>query len=159
MRKLKILLFVVLSLTATQNHHSMRSISLLIIHCSAVRPGQQSSAKDIDLWHRQRGWRMIGYHYVVRRNGTVEKGRTEETTGAHCVGHNAHSIGICYEGGLDANGKPSDTRTPQQKVALRKLLAELRKKYPSSVILGHHDLDTKKACPCFSISEYADLQP
>lgn len=130
MRRLKILLFVVLSLTATQHHQSMRSISLLIIHCSAVRPGQQSSAKDIDLWHRQRGWRMIGYHYVVRRNGTVEKGRAEETTGAHCVGHNAHSIGICYEGGLDANGKPSDTRTPQQKVALRKLLAELRKKSP-----------------------------
>ena len=148
-----------LSLTVSQSHQEMRNISLLIIHCSAVRPGQQSSAKDIDLWHRQRGWRMIGYHYVIRRDGTVEKGRTEETIGAHCAGHNSHSIGICYEGGLDAKGTPCDTRTPQQKAALRKLLAQLRKKYPSSVILGHHDLDTGKACPCFSIAEYADLQP
>lgn len=159
MRRLKILLFMALSLTVSQSHQEMRNISLLIIHCSAVRPGQQSSAKDIDLWHRQRGWRMIGYHYVIRRDGTVEKGRTEETIGAHCAGHNSHSIGICYEGGLDAKGTPCDTRTPQQKAALRKLLDQLRKKYPSSVILGHHDLDTGKACPCFSIAEYADLQP
>ena len=159
MKRLKILLFTALSLTVSQSHQEMRNISLLIIPCSAVRPGQQSSAKDIDLWHRQRGWRMIGYHYVIRRDGTVEKGRTEETIGAHCAGHNSHSLGICYEGGLDASGKPCDTRTPQQKVALRKLLAQLRKKYPSSVILGHHNLDTGKACPCFSIAEYADLQP
>ena len=159
MKRLKILLFTALSLTVSQSHQEMRNISLLIIHCSAVRPGQQSSAKDIDLWHRQRGWRMIGYHYVIRRDGTVEKGRTEDTIGAHCAGHNSHSLGICYEGGLDASGKPCDTRTPQQKVALRKLLAQLRKKYPSSVILGHHNLDTGKACPCFSIAEYADLQP
>ena len=158
MRRLKILLFVVLSLTATQNHHSMRSISLLIIHCSAVRPGQQSSAKDIDLWHRQRGWRMIGYHYVVRRNGTVEKGRTEETTGAHCVGHNAHSIGICYEGGLDEQGQIADTRTEEQKKAMAKLIVQLKQQFPTiRKVLGHRDLPgVQKACPCFDATT---LQP
>ena len=132
----------------------MRSISLLIIHCSAVRPGQQSSAKDIDLWHRQRGWRMIGYHYVVRRNGTVEKGRTEETTGAHCVGHNAHSIGICYEGGLDKDGNPADTRTPAQKRTLENLLRSLATDYPEAEIIGHRDLPwVKKSCPCFDVTQ------
>ena len=90
----------------------MRKITLIIVHCSAVRPDQQSSAAQIDTWHRQRGWKFgIGYHYVVRRNGSIEAGRPEWMVGAHCVGHNAHSIGVCYEGGLDIRGKPADTRT------------------------------------------------
>ena len=137
-----------------------RLITMIVVHCSATRcnqpyPVQQLFHDHVEVNH----WRYIGYHFYITRSGRVETTRPLERMGAHAKGHNAHSIGICYEGGLDANGKPSDTRTPQQKVALRKLLAELRKKYPSSVILGHHDLDTKKACPCFSISEYADLQP
>lgn len=76
----------------------MRTITLIIIHCSAVRPNQQSSAKDITLWHKARGWRTIGYHYVVRRDGTIEYGRPIEQVGAHCVNHNRYSVGICYEG-------------------------------------------------------------
>ena len=82
----------------------MRRISLIVVHCSAVRPWQRSSAADIDGWHKDKGWKGIGYHYVVRRDGTVEPGWPLEVIGSHVVGHNAHSIGVCYEGGLDALG-------------------------------------------------------
>ena len=133
---------------------------MLVIHCSAVRPGQQSSVQDIDRWHRARGWRYgCGYHYVVRRDGSIETGRPLEMIGAHVVGHNAHSIGICYEGGLDAAGEAADTRTPEQKQTLRRLLEQLHERFPYAVIVGHHDLNPMKACPCYSMSEYQDLQP
>jgi N-acetyl-anhydromuramyl-L-alanine amidase AmpD len=140
----------------------MRRITLLVIHCSAVRPDQTSSAAQIDTWHRQRGWKLgIGYHYVIRRNGEIEEGRPEWLTGAHCQHHNAHSIGICYEGGLDIRGRPADTRTAAQRIALRHLLEKLHQRYPSALIVGHHDLNPQKACPCIPnvAVEYADLQP
>lgn len=137
----------------------MRTITLLILHCSGIRPNQQSSAADIDRWHKENGWKGIGYHYVVRRDGSIEKGRPEEVIGAHCHHHNAHSIGICYEGGLNNKGTPADTRTDAQKQTLRQLLATLREKYPRAVIVGHRELDPGKACPSFSMEEYADLQP
>ena len=109
-----------------------------------------------------RGFHLgVGYHYVIRRDGTIEPGRPEWMVGAHCVNHNAHSIGICYEGGYDARGQPDDTRTPAQKAAMRKLLEELHGRYPKAVILGHHDLNPLKPCPCIKdvAHEYADLQP
>jgi hypothetical protein len=138
----------------------MRIITLLIVHCSAVRPGQRSSAKDIDRWHRDKGWNGIGYHYVVRRDGSMEPGRPIEEVGAHCVGHNSHSIGICYEGGLDEHGEEADTRTPEQKRVLRKLLEELHGRFPKALIVGHHDLNPGKKCPCYDVvSEYIDLEP
>ena len=131
----------------------MRTITLIVVHCSAVRPDQMSSAAQIDTWHRQRGFHLgIGYHYVVRRNGEVEAGRPEWMVGAHCKNHNAHSIGVCYEGGLDIRGQPADTRTPQQKAALRQLLAELHGRYPRALIVGHHDLNPQKACPCYEVT-------
>lgn len=138
----------------------MRTITLFIIHCSAVRPSQQSSAQMITQWHKQQGWLTIGYHYVVRRDGTIENGRPISQVGAHCQGHNQHSIGICYEGGLDAKGKPSDTRTEQQKKSIRQLIKRLKKDYPKALIVGHRDLNPMKACPCYNvIPEYEDLQP
>ena len=140
----------------------MRIISLIIIHCSAVRPDQRSSAAQIDTWHRQRGFHLgIGYHYVVRRNGQIELGRPEFMVGAHCVNHNAHSIGVCYEGGLDIRGQPADTRTAEQKTSLRALLEDLHRRYPKALIVGHHDLNPEKPCPCIPdvVKEYADLQP
>ncbi len=139
----------------------MRVISTIIIHCSAVRPWQQSSVTDIDRWHLERGWRYgCGYHYVVRRDGSIEKGRPLERAGAHCKDHNRHSIGICYEGGLDMKGNPSDTRTPEQRVALRVLLEQLHGQFPRAVIVGHHVFNPMKSCPCFDAqAEYADLQP
>ena len=129
----------------------MRRITLIIIHCSAVRPGQTSSAAEIDSWHRKRGWKCIGYHYVIRRDGSIEKGRPESEVGAHCKNHNSHSIGVCYEGGLDANGRPADTRTDAQKASLHALLKELKVSYPNALIVGHRDLDNRKECPCFAV--------
>ena len=140
----------------------MRTVTLIIVHCSAVRPDQTSSAAQIDTWHRQRGWKLgIGYHYVVRRNGQVEAGRPEWMVGAHCQNHNSHSIGVCYEGGLDIRGQPADTRTEAQRTALRTLLEELHRRYPRALIGGHHELNPRKACPCIDnvAQEYADLQP
>ncbi len=140
----------------------MRTITLIVIHCSAVKPDQMSSAAQIDSWHRKRGFHLgIGYHYVVRRDGAIEPGRPEWMVGAHCVNHNAHSIGVCYEGGLDIRGQPADTRTAEQKAAMRQLLEDLHRRYPRAVIVGHHDLNPHKACPCIEnvAREYADIQP
>ena len=129
----------------------MRTITLIIIHCSAVKPLQQSGVREIDGWHRAKGWKSCGYHYVVRRDGTVETGRPLEMIGAHCKDRNRHSIGICYEGGLDAEGRPADTRTEAQKHAMRELLERLQ---------GHNVFNPMKACPCFNaMDEYRDLQP
>ena len=114
------------------------------------------SCGQIDTWHRRQGWKLgIGYHYVVRRDGQIEPGRPEWLTGAHCRNHNAHSIGVCYEGGLDIRGQPADTRTEAQRQALRRLLKELKERYPRALIVGHHDLNPLKACPCFdAVKEY-----
>lgn len=130
----------------------MRRISLIIIHCSGVRPGQLSSARQIDTWHRNLGWDGIGYHYVIRRDGTIEKGRPETVKGAHCKGHNAHSIGVCYEGGLDSSGKAADTRTAAQRESLRSLVKELLERYPKAQVYGHCHFNKFKACPCFDVN-------
>ena len=140
----------------------MRTITLIIIHCSAVRLDQTSSVAQIDSWHRERGFHLgVGYHYVIRRDGTIEPGRPEWMVGAHCKNHNAHSIGVCYEGGLDIRGQPADTRTPAQKAAMRQLLEDLHRRYPRALILGHHDLNPLKECPCIEnvAQEYVDIQP
>lgn len=131
----------------------MRKITEIIVHCSATAEGKDFGAKDIDLWHRAQGWDCIGYHYVVKLDGTVESGRDIEKVGAHCKGHNAHSVGICYIGGVAADGKtPKDTRTPQQKAALRLLVDNLKRVYPGSQVYGHRDF-AKKACPSFDARE------
>lgn len=144
----------------------MRTITLLIIHCSATPEGKDYTVEDIDRWHRARGWKGIGYHYVIYRDGSIHKGRPEEQVGAHCVNHNKHSIGICYIGGLSSpskgerGGLPSDTRTPEQRAAMRALLVELKQSYPRALIMGHNVFDPQKTCPCFDAAkEYQDLQP
>ena len=140
----------------------MRLITLIVIHCSAVKPDQMSSVAQIDTWHHDRGYKFgVGYHYVIRRDGSIEAGRPEWMVGAHCVNHNKYSIGVCYEGGLDARGQPADTRTAAQKATLRQLLTDLHRRYPRAVIVGHHDLNPQKDCPCIKdvAREYKDLQP
>ena len=135
---------------------------MVVIHCSAVKPDQMSSVAQIDSWHRERGFKFgVGYHYVIRRDGSIEAGRPEWMVGAHCVNHNKYSIGVCYEGGLDARGQPADTRTAAQKASLRQLLTDLHRRYPRAVIVGHHDLNHQKECPCIKnvAEEYKDLQP
>ena len=134
---------------------------MIVVHCSAVKPDQTSSVAQIDTWHRERGYHLgVGYHYVIRRNGEIEPGRPEWMVGAHCLNHNRYSIGICYEGGLDARGQPADTRTLEQKLAMLHLLEVLHRRYPKALIVGHRDLSHDRDCPCFdAVKEYADLQP
>lgn len=137
---------------------TMRTINEIIVHCSATQEGKDFTIADIDRWHRQRGFTKIGYHYVIYRDGTIHVGRNESEVGAHCLGHNQNSIGICYIGGLSSDGKtPKDTRTDAQKKALTTLLQALKKKYPSASIHGHRDF-AKKACPSFDATkEYMNL--
>ena len=102
--------------------------------------------------------RDIGYHFYITRDGEIHRGRALEKVGAHCRDHNTHSIGICYEGGLDMAGRPKDTRTLAQRASLLGLLRELRKIFPKTLIVGHHDLNPMKECPCFNCTEeYREL--
>lgn len=152
-----------------------QDIDAIVIHCSATREGQNVKASDIDKWHKERGFAMIGYNYVIDLDGTIEVGRPLTMSGAHCNTsgvsgkvYNSHSIGICYIGGLDKSGNAKDTRTCRQKRSMQKLVNELVMKYPIVEIIGHRDASpdlngdgkiTKnewiKMCPCFDArSEY-----
>ena len=135
----------------------MRKINEIIVHCTATQEGKDFHVADVDKWHKANGWKGIGYHFLVTLDGTVEKGRSLSEAGAHCTGHNAHSIGVCYVGGLDKNGKPKDTRTAEQKRALLELIVMLIIKYPEAKIYGHCDF-AAKACPCFDVQkEYYNI--
>jgi N-acetylmuramoyl-L-alanine amidase len=126
-------------------------VDKIIVHCAATPEGRDVTAAEIKRWHMERGFRTIGYHYVIRLDGRVEKGRPEDEIGAHCLGENAHSIGICYVGGIDRDTlKPKDTRTEQQKIALRQLVEELKRRYPGATVHGHNEF-ANKACPCFNV--------
>ena len=135
----------------------MRRIDLIVIHCTASRPNQHISMELLHQMHRARGWRCCGYHYYITRDGQLHIGRPENEIGAHARHYNAHSIGICYEGGLDDKGRAADTRTPAQRAALIALLRSLKVDYPRAEIVGHCELEgVHKACPCFDVSEYRD---
>lgn len=141
-------------------HLKKDNVKYIVIHCSATLPGQQCDAETIDRWHRQRGWDMIGYHYVVMPGGEVQHGRPLFYQGAHVgtpVDYNPQSIGVCYVGGLDSSGATADTRTEQQKATLLKLLRHLKRLYPKAKIVGHRDLNRGKACPCFDAKAYNRL--
>ena len=136
----------------------MRKINEIIVHCAATREGRDFTVEDITRWHKARGFATIGYHYVIYRDGSIHEGRPLEQIGAHCVGHNKHSIGICYIGGCASDGKtPKDTRTPEQKEALLALLRRLKTRFPNATIHGHRDF-AAKACPSFdAFREYRQL--
>ena len=130
----------------------MRAINKIIIHCSATKEGNNVTASTIDQWHKDRGWRGIGYHYVVALDGSIEYGRSIYETGAHVKNQNEGSIGICYIGGLGLSMEPKDTRTPEQKESLLLLLKTLKKMHPKATIHGHNEFSAK-ACPCFNAKE------
>ena len=150
---------------------SKRTITDIVIHCTATKVGKDLTADDIRKMHKAQGWSDIGYHYVVRLDGTIENGRDVDIIGAHVSGYNSHSIGVVYVGGLGANGKARDTRTENQKAALLNLLYDLKKIYPNAKISGHRDFSPDKngngtiepfewikQCPCFNaIEEYRRL--
>ena len=151
----------------------MRTITLIVLHCSATKASQKVTVADIDRWHKARKWDGIGYHYVIYQDGSIHTGRPLEKKGAHVKDHNAHSIGICYIGGLDSQGHAADTRTRAQQQSLRELLTDLHLRFPRAIILGHRDLSPDlnhdgritpnefiKQCPCLdAMVEYQDLQP
>lgn len=150
----------------------MRTIRHIVLHCSATPAGRRVTAEEIDRWHRARGFRKIGYHYIVYLDGSIVAGRPTEEPGAHVSGHNADTIGICYVGGTDASGRPADTRTERQKASLVFLLQQLHALFPQAGICGHRDFSPDrngdgivepdewiKACPSFDArSEYEALQ-
>jgi N-acetylmuramoyl-L-alanine amidase len=129
----------------------------IAIHCSATSEKQNFGAADIDKWHRSKGWACIGYHYVIKRDGTIEEGRKESQIGAHVADWNAVSLGICLIGGIDADDhtKAEDNYTPEQWTSLIKLLKELKQRYPKAKIQGHRDFPkVAKACPCFDVKSW-----
>ena len=137
----------------------MRNINKLIIHCSATRECDDSvNASVIDRWHKARGWKGCGYHFIVLIDGTIETGRMIDEVGAQVKGMNKSSIGICYIGGLEKDGKtPKDTRTPNQKESLLLLIKTLKKIYPEATLHGHNEF-SNKACPSFDVqSQYKDI--
>ena len=131
----------------------MRTITEIIIHCTATRPNAICTVESIRKYHRSLGWRDIGYHYVIYPDGSVHAGRPVEQPGAHTEGHNAHSIGIAYVGGLDADGRPADTRTEAQSLALLQLVRDFMEEHPISSIHGHNEF-ANRACPCFDVQQW-----
>lgn len=136
----------------------MRHIDLIVVHCSATRCNRSFPVTALIRCHADR-FGFTGYHYYITRDGTTYQTRHEQLVGAHAVGHNSHSLGVCYEGGYDEQGRATDTRTKAQKKALLKLLRRLKTEHPDARILGHRDLpDVHKDCPCFdAIREYKKL--
>lgn len=134
-------------------------VDAIVIHCSDSKPSQNFTAKDIDQWHKAKGWSGIGYHFVIDLDGTIEMGRRLDQEGAHCKAagnsgksYNRHSIGICYIGGKDESGRHADTRTDAQKLALIELVYSLMDNFPNiKEVVGHRDIDKSKDCPCFNV--------
>lgn len=136
-----------------------QDVKWLVVHCSASRCNRPFTVERLIETGRQR-FGQPSYHYYVRRNGNVVPILPESVQGVHAVGYNHCSIAVCYEGGLDENGKAADTRTELQKASLYELLKQLRRDYPQARIIGHYELGAKKDCPCYPASkEYAKLQP
>lgn len=144
----------------------MRKIDLIVIHCSATRVDRDVTAQDINAAHKVRGFSSWGYHFYIRKNGKVEPMRPLDETGAHARGYNARSIGVCYEGGLDVNGRTADTRTLPQRIAMHALVSRLLSEHPEAEVLGHRDLspdknyngivdswERTKECPCFEVRD------
>lgn len=138
-----------------------QSTNYIVVHCSASRAKDTHvNAKEIDRWHRQRGWLMIGYHFVITRQGVLETGRNLAVAGAHVKGHNHHSVGICLVGGVAEDGKtPANNFTDDQMKVLTALLVELRSTFPTAKIVGHWELEPSKACPVFDIAKFRADHP
>ena len=130
---------------------SADEVKYLVLHCSATRCTEDYTEEMLLRDHRARGFRTVGYHFYIRKDGRKSQHRMILDVGAHCRPFNRCSIGICYEGGLDADGKPANTMTAAQKVRITELLTVLHKLFPKAKIVGHRDLSgtVPKACPCF----------
>ena len=112
--------------------------SYIVLHHSAA---SVSSATDIDRWHKNNGYSGIGYHFVIRKNGEIYEGRPIDTVGAHCLGYNSNSVGICFEGNFETE-KPTD----KQIKSGYELINYIKGIYPNISVKGHRDLYAT-ACP------------
>ncbi|RHG31387.1 N-acetylmuramoyl-L-alanine amidase [Segatella copri] len=130
---------------------SANDIKYLVLHCSASRCNQDYSVELLRRDHKARGFYDIGYHFYIRKDGKKTQHRMLLEVGAHCIPYNRCSIGICYEGGLDEDGKPANTLTKEQEERITDLLINLHKLFPKAKIVGHRDLPgaSPKECPCF----------
>lgn len=145
------------------------NVEYIVVHASATKPGMNVDAAWIDREHRKRGFRKIGYHLFIRRDGVTELGRDIGSPGAHVSGYNHNSVGICMAGGINDNGQPEDNFTDDQKLELARTLLVLRKMFPKAKIVGHRDLspdlngdgritpnEFMKSCPCFDVRDFCD---
>ena len=154
-----------LSWLHSASHQVPRTIDLIVLHCTDTRPSQNFTFEKLAASHRARGFgKYPGYHFYVRRDGTLYYCRPLSIAGCHVKGYNAHSIGVCYEGGHREDEPPldrkyEDNRTAEQQVTLHELLTRLHELFPEARIVGHRDLPgVAKACPCFDAEkEYAYL--
>lgn len=140
----------------------IENVEYLVVHCAATRPSQDIGVADIRRWHRKRGYFDVGYHFVIRRNGTLETGRPIDRPGAHAKGFNQNSIAICLAGGVTEEDVkiPEDNFTVEQKAILRGLLAKLSALFPQATVLGHRDLPhVAKACPSFDVRQWLQGEP
>lgn len=133
-----------------------KSTRFIVVHHAATKKGQDVGVKEIRKWHLQRGFSDVGYHYVIRRDGTLETGRALGVAGAHVAGHNQHSIGICLVGGLADDGHSAEANyTPAQYATLEKTLRNATVAFPKAEVVGHRDLDRKKPeCPAFDVKSW-----
>ena len=143
-----------------------RSITLIVVHCTATRVDQDFTERDLVRCHLNSGMEAVGYHFYIRKDGYIWTTRPLYMVGAHARGFNRHSIGIAYEGGLDAQGCPADTRTEKQKYSMRALIRCLKMDFPITRVCGHRDLSPDidgdgvvepqewiKQCPCFDVEQ------
>ena len=142
-------------MTTGSFYQNYREVTLLVVHCSATRYDRNFPVEALHRCHLARGFASIGYHFYITRDGEVHICRPVHQIGAHASGWNDKSIGICYEGGLNKDNRPADTRTYAQKCSLLDLLRQLKTDYPEARILGHYQLSVSvhKACPCFDARE------
>ena len=140
-----------------KNMMSADSVRFLVLHCSASRCNQDYSVEQLRRDHKARGFYDIGYHFYIRKDGTMTQHRKLLEVGAHARPYNRYSIGICYEGGLDEQGKPCNTMTTEQETRLIDLFRNLKILFPKAKIVGHRDLPgtTPKECPCLDAGSWA----
>jgi hypothetical protein len=126
----------------------------IFVHCSATKASMDIGVREISQWHREQGWLAIGYHFVIRRDGTIEKGRPVDVVGSHVKNWNSKSVGVCLVGGIDDSGRYEANFTPAQMESLDHLLWELKTTlYPYAEIKAHHDVSAK-GCPSFNLSHW-----
>ncbi len=129
-------------------------VKYIVVHCAATPPTMDIGIKTIDGWHKERGFRCVGYHFFIKRDGKLQEGRKLHETGAHVRGYNRQSIGICLAGGVDKNLDPENNFTANQKATLKWIVGHLKDHgYKKARVLGHRELDPKKACPSAEIDE------